>query len=148
MKGKDLLFGAGLVLLLAVGLCRLYGTERPRFRAVSVNALEIPSETVGQGQTVTREASWDPPDDVYVIGWAPRAGAPEAEPELMLRAGDVRLFEGRGVLAGPVFFPSGSGYRLRKGERLTLRLALTNSGPPAESRGARALIYFVPVAGS
>jgi hypothetical protein len=103
---------------------------------------------VDQGQTVTREVHWEPPDDVYLIGWHPRAGAPEAEPELLLRVGDVRIFETRGPATSGASFPAGSGYLVRKGQRLTLRFTLANSGPAAESRGARALIYFVPVAGN
>jgi hypothetical protein len=148
VEGKELLFAAGLLLLLAVGLCRLVGSDRPRMRPVSVEALEVPSEPVDQGQTVTREVHWDPPDDVYLIGWHPRAGAPEAEPELLLRVGDVRIFETRGPLTSGASFPAGSGFVVRKGQRLTLRFTLANSGPAAESRGARALIYFVPVAGN
>jgi hypothetical protein len=144
---RDALFAAGLVVLILVGLVRVASPDRSRTRPVSVQAIEIASETVAQGQTATREAGWEPPDDVYVIGWAPRAGAPDAEPEMMLRVGDVRLFEVMGAGGAPTFYPAGSGYLLRKGQRLTLRLTLTNSGPAAESRGAHALVYFIPVAG-
>jgi hypothetical protein len=148
VEPKELLLGAGLLVLIAVGLCRVLGPDRARMRAVSIEALDVPSETVGQGGTVTREVQWDPPDDVYVIGWHPSAGAPEAEPELMIRVGDVRVFETRGPHPVGAFFPAGSGYLVRKGQRVTLRLTLANSGPEAESRGARALLYFVPVAGN
>ena len=148
LEPKDLLLGAGLLVLIAVGLARVAGPDRARMQPVSVEALDIPSETVGQGQTVTREVDWEPPDDVYLIGWRPSAGAPAAEPELMLRVGEVRLFDVRGDRAEPAFFPAGSGYLVRKGQRLTLRFTLANSGPAAESRGAGALLYFVPVAGN
>ena len=145
---KDVLLAAGLLLLIAVGLIRVAGSDRARMRPVSVEAIEVPSEMVAQGQTVTREASWDPPDDVYLIGWLPTVGAPEAQPELLLRLGQIRLLDARGFQALPTFFPAGSGYVVRKGQRLTLTFSLTNSGPAAESRGAWVLLYFVPVAGN
>ena len=37
---------------------------------------------------------------------------------------------------------------LRKGERLTLRYQLSNLGPAGETKGAGALVYFVPVQGN
>lgn len=145
---KDVLLAAGLLLLIAVGLIRVAGSDRARMRPISVDAIEVPSEMVGQGQTVTREASWSPPDDVYLIGWLPTVGAPEAQPELLLRLGEIRLLDARGSQPFPIFFPAGSGYVVRKGQRLTLRFILSNTGPPAQSQGAWVLLYFVPVAGN
>jgi hypothetical protein len=148
VEPKELLLGAGLLALIAIGVCRVAGPGRSPMRPVSIEAIEIPTETLGQGQTVTREVSWDPPDDVYLIGWHPTAGAPEAEPEMMLRVGEVRIFDTRGPRPTGAFFPAGAGYLVRKGQRVTLRLTLDNSGPEGPSHGARVLLYFVPVAGN
>jgi hypothetical protein len=57
---RDLaLWGAGL-LLLAVALVRLAVPDRARLRSVSIEAMDIASEPIGQGQTVDREATWSP----------------------------------------------------------------------------------------
>lgn len=147
LGAKELLLAAGILALLAVGLCRLMAPARPPMRAVSVEGLQVPSEIVGQGQIVTREVHWSPPDDVYLIGWHPLVGAPQAEPELMLRVGEVRIFETRGW-APAASFPAGSGFLVRKGQSVTLRFTLANEDPARQSGGARALLYFVPVAGN
>src|SRR5262249_30147999 len=120
---RELLLAAGLLALIALGVCRVAGPIRPPMRPVSIEAIEIPSETVGQGQTIDREVGWEAPDDVSVIGWQPRAGAPEAEPELMLHVGEVRLFETRGPSPSGAFLPADSGYLVRKGQRVTFRLS-------------------------
>jgi hypothetical protein len=148
VEGKELLFGGGLLFLLAIGLVRVMGPERPRMRPISIEALDVPPEVVGTGDTLTREAHWQPPDDIYLIGWLPRVGAPGAEPELLLRVGDLRIFETHWPVPMGVFFPEGSGYLVRKGQTLTVRYSLHNTGPAADSRGARVLLYFVPVAGN
>jgi hypothetical protein len=148
LEPKELLLGAGILLLLAVGLCRAIGPGHPHMQPVSVQGLDLPSQNVDPGQTVTREVTWEPPDDVYLIGWLPRAGVLDAESELMLRVGDVRIFDTRGPGLAGAFFPAGSGYVVRKGQRLTLRSTISHSGTATESRGAQVLIYFVPVAGN
>jgi hypothetical protein len=43
------------------------------------------------------------------------------------------------------FMPAGTGYLVRKGEIVKLRLQINNSGPDGESRGAKALVYFHPL---
>lgn len=148
LQPRDLVLGAGVLVLGVVGLLRLAEPQPTRMRAISVEAVSIPAESVDPGQTVTREADWQPPDDVYLLGWLPVPGAPEAEPELLLRVGELRLFEAHGHASWPSFFPAGSGFLVRKGQPVTLRLTLVNSGPRADTRGARALLYFVPVAGN
>jgi hypothetical protein len=146
---RDLaLWGAGL-LLLAVALVRLAVPDRTRLRSVSIEAMDIASEPIGQGQTVDREATWSPPDDVYLLGWN-YVVETRAAPTLRLLHGNTRLFMvGGGSAAADVdLFPEATGYRVRKGEKLTLAFRLTNGGPPGETHGASVLIYFVPVAGN
>ncbi len=84
------------------------------------------------------------------MGWNYRIGASALGTDLILLADDVRLFHMRAgdLAANPAFFQNGSAYLLRKGQTLTLRYALTNTGPPGETRGAGALVYFVPVEGN
>lgn len=147
---RDLaLWGAGL-LVLAVALVRLAVPDRARLRPLSVEGIDIPSEPVAQGQTIERRATWSPPDDVYLLGWDYDL-ASGASPRLRLLHGDTRLFMvggDAGAGSGHALFPTGAGYRVRKGETLTLVFSVTNLGPPGESRGASALLYFVPVAGN
>ncbi len=114
-----------------------------------MEALEIENAPIRSGQSLVQEASWSPPDDVFIVGWAPDLGAPRALPELYLRAGETTIFRApRASLEGlkPDFLPSGTGFLIRKGETVKLRLQINNSGPDGETRGARALIYFHPVA--
>jgi hypothetical protein len=145
-------FGAlvAILLLLAVAIVRTAVPDRSRMRSVSVEAMDIASEPIHPGQTVTREVDWTPPDDVYVVGWNYRLGATGASPELVLRHGETRVFvaDGTQTRQNPSFFQGGAGYRVLKGERLTLRLRVTNLGAPGETHGASALIYFVPVEGN
>ena len=39
-------------------------------------------------------------------------------------------------------------YRFKPGQALTLRYRLVNMGPAGETKGAGALVYFVPVEGN
>jgi hypothetical protein len=150
LKVKDLVFAAAVLLLLAVAVVRLAVPDRARMRRLSVEGLDIVSEPIGQGQTVTREKTWKAPDDIYVVGWNYSIGAPGAWPEITLVAGDVRLFVVRGSEQppNPSFFQSGTAFLVRKGEPVTLRFRLTNAGAPGETHGASALVYFVPVEGN
>jgi hypothetical protein len=150
VRGKDFAIAAGVVLLLAVAVVRLAVPDRSRIRPLSVAGLDLPSEAIAQGETVTREKTWPAPADVYVIGWSYRIGAPTAGPELHLLAGDVRLFTARGTdaLQNPAFFPSGTAFLVRRGQSVTLRFRMSNAGPAGETHGASALVYFVPVMGN
>ena len=147
----ELLAGAGFVLLLAVGVVRIATPARPPLRPVSVEGIEIAPEPIATGQRLVREKEWRPPADVYVVGWSYSLGSPHSEPELLLLHRDTVLFYGpRGgsVTQNPAFFDGGLGYRLQANEPLTLRLALTNTGAPGNTLGAKALIYFVPAEGN
>ena len=111
--------------------------------------MEIKSAPIKSGASLVQESSWSPPDDVFIVGWAPDLGAPSALPELCLRAGETTIFLApRASLEGlkPAFLPAGTGFLIRKGETVKLRLQLNNSGPDGETKGALALIYFHPVA--
>lgn len=146
----ELLAGAGFVLLLAVGVLRIATPGRDALRPVSIQGVEIPSEPIASGQALMREREWRPGTDVYVVGWNYSLGSLHAAPELLLRHGDTVLFLGPKGGAGTentAFLP-GLGYRLQANEPLTLRLTITNTGPAGETQGARALVYFVPVAGN
>lgn len=149
MNRRDLAILAVSSALLGMALFRVLAPPVPPTRQLSVEAVEIKSKPIRSGESLVQESSWTPPDDVYVVGWAPDLGAPSALPELYLRVGETTIFLApRASLEGlkPAFLPSGSGFLVRKGEIVKLRLQINNSGPDGESRGARALIYFHPVA--
>lgn len=131
-----------------MALFRIVSPATPLTRQISVEAVEIRSTPIKSGESLTQESSWTPPDDVYVVGWAPDLGAPSAAPELYLVSKGTTIFLApRASLEGlkAAFLPSGTGFLVRKGETVTLRLQMLNSGPDGETRGARALIYFHPV---
>ena len=147
---NEALIAAGCLLLLAVGVVRLAVPDRSRMRALSLQGFDIPSEPIDHGQIPQRERVWEPPDDVYVVGWNPWVGAAHSGGEMTLFAAGVRLFffvQGDSA-ANHTVYPAGTGYLLRRGEKLTLRYRLVNMGPAGETRGAGALIYFVPVQGN
>lgn len=149
MNRRDLAFLAVCCVLLGLGISRLLPGAGGATRRISVEAIEIRSAPIKNGESLVQESSWAPPDDVFIVGWAPDLGAPSALPELYLRAGETTIFLApRASLEGlkPAFLPAGTGFLVRKGETVKLRLQIDNSGPDGESRGARALIYFHPVA--
>ena len=147
---NEALVAAGCLLLLAVGVVRLAVPDRSRLRPLSLQGFDVSSERIDHGQVLERERVWQPPDDVYVVGWNPWVGAAASGGELTLFAGGVRLFffvQGDSA-ANHTVYPAGTGYLLRKGEKLTLRYRLVNMGPAGETKGAGALVYFVPVEGN
>lgn len=149
MNRRDLALLGLCSAFLGVAVFRLISPAEPATRQISVEAVEIRSAAIRSGESLVQESSWTPPDDVFIVGWAPDLGAPEARPELCLMAGTTAIFMAeRGSIEGlrSVFLPSGAGFLVRKGEAVKLRLQINNSGPDGESRGARALIYFHPVA--
>jgi hypothetical protein len=147
---NEALVAAACLLLLAVGVVRLAVPDRSRMRPLSLQGFDIASERIDQGQTLQREKVWQPPDDVYIVGWNPWVGAASSGGELTLLAAGVRLFffaQGNAA-ANHTVYPAGTGYLLRKGQTLTLRYRLVNMGPAGETKGAGALVYFVPVEGN
>jgi len=150
LSRNEALVGAGCLLLLAVGVVRLAVPDRSRIRPLSLQGIDVSSERIEHGQILERERVWQPPDDVYIVGWNPWVGAAASGGELTLFASGVRLFyfvQGDSA-ANHTVYPGGTGYLLRKGERLTLRYRLVNMGPAGETKGAGALVYFVPVEGN
>jgi hypothetical protein len=148
MNRRDLTILAVSVAIFAFGVFRLLSAGRQAPRRISVEAVIIASAPIKGGESLEQVASWVAPDDVYLVGWAPTVGAPTASPEIHLLSGSVTIFSDRSsTLEGlrPVFFPSGSGFLLHKGESLRVQLKMVNSGPDGETKGARALIYFHPV---
>jgi hypothetical protein len=116
--------------------------KRPPLRALSIEGLHIPTEPIASGQTLVRLQTWTTKSDVYVIGWTYSVGSREAGPELLLLHGDtVLLWAGAN---NPAFYAEGAGYLVRAGEPVTPRLRITNMGAAGETRGAHALVYFVP----
>ena len=149
MNRRDITILALCSALLGVAGFRLLAPPGAATRRISVEAVEIKSAPIKSGASLVQESSWSPPDDVFIVGWAPDLGAPSALPELYLRTGETTIFLApRASLEGlkPAFLPAGTGFLIRKGETVKLRLQLNNSGPDGETKGARALIYFHPVA--
>jgi hypothetical protein len=147
----ELAAGAGMLLLVGAGLTRVATRNRPGLRPLSIEGVQIASEPIGTGQTIVREQHWRPPADVYVLGWAYSIGNVGASPELLLLHKETVLFFGaKGAVpaSNPAFYGEGAGYRVPAGEAVTLRLTMTNTGAPGQTRGAEALLYFVPVEGN
>jgi hypothetical protein len=149
MNRRDIAILALCCALLGVAVFRLLSPAGGTTRRISVEAVEIKSAPIKSGESLVQEATWVPPDDVFLVGWAPDPGAPTALPEMYLILDKTTVFmTERGSSGGlkPIFFPAGTGFLVRKGEPLKLRLQMTNSGADGETKGARALIYFHPVA--
>lgn len=149
MNRRDVLLLVASTAVLGFGVARIVSAPGPATRQVSIEAAIIGSAPIARNASLVQEASWTPPDDAFIIGWSPSVGAPDALPELHLKSGRTTIFS---VIPSsvdafrPTFLPAGSGFLVRKGEPVTLQLAVHNSGADGETRGARALIYFYPVA--
>jgi hypothetical protein len=162
MKNRDLLIGGGIVLLFAVALVRLAVPDRSRIRPISIEGFELKSERIDPGQVLTRDLPWNPPDDIYVMGWNPYLGVPSDaryDADILLFHPDrqTTVFISGYRVTPPTstdawrFFslPANTGFRVQKGERLVLRYRITNTGTESfETKGATALVYFVPVVGN
>ena len=149
MNRRDLAILALSSALLGIAGFRLLSPGGSQTRQISVEAVVIESAPIKNGQSLEQVSSWTPPDDVFIVGWAPALGAPSALPELHLLSGDTTIFSahfGTVEALKPIFLPAGTGFLVRKGEPVRLQLRMKNSGPDGETQGARALIYFYPVA--
>lgn len=149
MSRRDLaLFGLAS-LVGALVLFRTFFPPTPPTRQLSVEAITIPSRPIAAKEARADEATWQAPDDIYVVGWAPFVGSPGAQPELFLGVATMTFFQlvdPAQTPSMPVFVPQGAGFLVRRGESVKLRLQITNTGEAGETRGARALLYFHPVA--
>jgi len=162
LNRREWLLAAASLVLLAAALVRIAAPERPPLRALSVGSFEVREADVPPGQTVTLEAHWSPPSDVYVMGWNPWFGLPPGavfDAELMVYQRDAKATvfvtgqRGAGTGALDVWrhenLPAGTGYLVRKGQPLTLRYRVENGGPALfATRGATALLYFVTAEGN
>jgi hypothetical protein len=152
LKRSEVAIGAGLLLLLAVALVRVAVVDRSRIRPLSVHGFEIGDEPIGHGEEIVRESVWTPPETVYVLGWSYELGVMGEGAELALMAppGDTRLFDVRGnaPASNPAFFQNGAAYLVRTGQPVRLRYRVLNTGPPGATRGASALVSFIPAAGN
>jgi hypothetical protein len=146
---EALVAAAGLVLL-AVAVVRLAVPDRSRMRPLSIEGITIKSQPIGQAETTHAEATWGPPEDVYIVGWAYHVGAAPGILTLIAPPGDTVLMRVRGGSdeIRPQFVAAGAGYRLRKEQQLRARLDVTNTGPAGETHGAIVLVYYVPVEGN
>ena len=161
MSRRDLLLAGGALVLLAIGILRLATPDRPRIRAVAIEGVSTKPRPVGPGETVTEEGIWQPPDDVYVLGWDPivGAGVGQYDVDIMLyeSATQTTLFHAtQSVSAGSALhswpattLPLGTGYLARKGSPLKFRIMIGNTGTTTvQPRAASALIYYVRVEGN
>jgi hypothetical protein len=162
MTRRDVFMAAGALLLLAIAIVRLAVPERSRIRPLSIEAFEVEGQAIEPSQTVTKEAPWAPPTDVYVMGWNPWIGAPSNaayDADLQVYLPDERatifIFGQRVTPPGTVdawrsfSLPSGTGYKVLKGQKLSFRYRITNLGEkPFDTHGAASLLYFVPVEGN
>lgn len=162
MNRRDFLVAAAAVLLLATAMVRLAAPDRSRLRPLAVESFAVREAPVPAGETVTLEAHWSPPADVYVMGWNPWLGLPAAatfDAELMIYQRDDKatlfIMGQRGTTTSvadvwrEVNLPAGTGYLVRKGRPLTLRYRVTNGGTADfVTRGATALVYFVRAEGN
>ena len=153
MKRSELLAIAVGGLLLAVAVVRLATPDRSRLRVLSVEAIQIPSEPIKKDQSIERTFEWAPPDDVYIVGWGPRANAKNSGAEMTLFTPGpppLLLFDyaedgrpNRNEYAAP-----GTGFLVKKGSVVKLRYRINNGGPDSMTLGGVALIYFVPAVGN
>src|SRR5262249_332112 len=151
-KWGEIAIGAGLVLLLAVAVVRLGVVDRTRMRPLEVHAFDIADEPIGHGEEIVRESAWTAAESVYVLGWSYHLGVTTAGAELALLAppGDPGLFDVRAesTASNPAFFQNGAAYLVRKGQPIRIRYRVLNTGPPGSTRGASALVSFIPAAGN
>jgi hypothetical protein len=133
------LAATALALLLAFPIVRVSVADRTPLRRVAVHGLWFEKTEVDPGQTVTRQLSWTPEQDVYIVGWNPLLLAPPEASyvvELTLSEAQTRLFVmgaggSRPADAGawnPAELPAGTGYHVRAGRTLTLRFRIANQG--------------------
>jgi hypothetical protein len=152
LSRRDLVVIALGLVLLAIAVVRLAVPDRSRLRPLSVEAIDIATEEIAAHATLERLAVWTPPEDVYVVGWGPRVHARGSKASLMLFLQDrkIMLFDYTedGQSARNEYVAPGTGFRVAKGEAVTLRYRINNGGPAGPTHGAMALIYFVPVEGN
>ena len=74
MNRRDLWLAGGALLLLAIAAVRLAVPDRSRLRPLSIEGVDLKMGPVPAGQTITQETTWEPPDDVYILGWSPLLG--------------------------------------------------------------------------
>jgi hypothetical protein len=147
----------GLAGALALLIVRAAVEDRTPLRGLNLRGLWFEQTTVDPGQTVTRELTWVPERDVYLVGWNALVLAPwqaAHASELTLFDGGTRIFvmvesgspPADALAWHPAELPAGTGYRVHAGRTLTLRLRIANQGAGellAETAGAQ--IRYVPV---
>ena len=151
MKRHELAILLGVAFLLAIGVVRLAVPDRSRLRALSVEAIQIPSEPIAHGQSIERSIDWTPPADVYIVGWGPRVHARGSSATLMLylKSRKTMLFDYQedGRSSRNEYTAPGTGFFVAKGEAVTIRYRMNNGGLDSQTLGGVGLIYFVPAAG-
>ena len=149
---RDAAIAAASLFLMATAVVRMATPSRPALRPLSVEGLDVRTEPIASAQTITRDARWKAPTDVYLMGWQYWNGGAQGGGEIVVfrEPGSLRLFtaDRNDNSANPFFFQNGAAFRLQKGEEIVLRYRLTNTGPPGQTNGAHLLIFFVPVEGN
>lgn len=154
---RRVLAALGIAASLALVIVRAAVQDRTPLRDLNVRGLWFEQTAVDPGQTVTRELTWVPERDVYVVGWNPLLLAPSESGyaiELTLFDAGTRIFvmvergspPADAAAWNPTELPAGTGYRVRAGRTLTLRLRIANQGASellAQAAGAQ--IRYVPV---
>lgn len=156
LRAGHALAGLALLASLALSIVRLAVQDRTPLRGLGVRGFWFEQAPVGRGQTVTRELRWVPEHDLYIVGWNPVLQAPPGagyQAELTLYEAATRIFvmvERRSPPADPALWspaelPAGTGYHVRRGRALTLRLRIANDGAQDFwTAAAGAQIRFVP----
>ena len=156
LTARGVLTGLGLAAFMAFAIVRAAVEDRTPLRNLEVHGLWFQTTKVDPGQTVTQELAWTADRDVYVVGWSPTVlphASGDHTVELTLSDGETRIFvlaergspPGDAEAGHAADLPEGTGYLVRAGRALTLRLRMANQGKGellAERPGA--LIRCVP----
>lgn len=150
MSRRDIALGTGALLLLAVAVVRVAVPDRSRMRPLSIEGFTISSVELGPHSEDIAEREWSPPADVYVVGWSYHVPATGGVLSLIAPPGDTLIFRVRGGEPDlrPQFMQAGTGYLVRKGQKLRARLHVETLEQPGKTHGAIVLVYFVPAEGN
>ena len=158
LTAHGVLGGVALAAVMGFVIVRAAVEDRTPLRNLEVHGLWFQTTKVDPGQTVTQELAWTADRDVYVVGWSPTVlphASGDHTVELTLSDGETRIFvlaergspPGDAEAGHAADLPEGTGYLVRAGRALTLRLRMANQGN-GELRAERpgALIRCVPAA--
>jgi hypothetical protein len=150
IRRRDLALTIAVVLLLSVAIVRTAIPDRSRMRPLSIEGLTIASIDLPAHSKDIAEREWSPPTDVYVVGWSYHVPSTGGVLSLLAPPGDTLIFRVRGgeFDLRPQFVQAGTGYLIRRGQKLRARLHVETLEQPGKTHGAIVLVYFVPVEGN